>query len=99
LSAPSLHNDPESWRDRAACAPYPTHLFVLDTPAAGRPRPTVAEEWALAVCARCPVATECLDEELAVMAAGALSFGVRGGTIAPQRVAMLRARARLVVAR
>jgi hypothetical protein len=75
-----------TWTDHAACKGMPLAMWVIGTPNRHTKRPTPAEQVALAVCAGCPVSTECLDDELDTMeATGGLTYGVRGGTIPPQR--------------
>ncbi len=69
-----------SWRDRAACAGYPTAMFYP----AGDNR--AGREAALTVCRRCPVRQACADDALAVPTE--VDYGIRGGLTANDRAAL-----------
>ena len=71
-----------SWRDEAACAGMDTDLFIAD----GR-GPRYAE--AKAVCATCPVTTECASFAVQTGA----TFGIWGGRNVHQLRAWARAKA------
>ena len=64
------------WRDRAACADTPKHLFF--------PAPGESLKPAKAICATCPVRAECLDYALSQPE----MRGVWGGTSERQRRGM-----------
>lgn len=65
-----------TWRDRARCAGADPDMFF--DPA--------REAEAKAVCAKCPVRQECLDDEMAVEQRGfQYRFGVRGGLTGNER--------------
>ncbi|WP_017972392.1 WhiB family transcriptional regulator [Actinopolyspora halophila] len=69
------------WRDRAACRDQDPELFFP----VGNSGPALEQEQAAkAVCAACPVATECLNYALG----GGLTYGIYGGTSAPERRAL-----------
>ena len=65
----------EPWRADAACIGHPIDLFF---PGRGESAKTAQ---ALAICAGCPVRTDCLDWALRTMQ----KFGVLGGTSERQR--------------
>lgn len=68
----------QRWQDHAACVGYPTDLFF---PSTGE---TPAE--AKALCARCPVRDDCLEESLKDY--GYVTRGVWGGTSTRERDAI-----------
>jgi WhiB family redox-sensing transcriptional regulator len=67
------------WQQEAACRTADSEMLFADTAALGR---------AKALCARCPVRTECLAEALD----NRIEFGVWGGMTARERGALLRRR-------
>lgn len=67
---------PPVWQDRALCAEVDPELFFLER--GGSPRA------ARRVCARCPVARECIDFALSVEEPSA-RHGVWGGTTPRER--------------
>lgn len=70
------------WRDRAACANSDLTLDDFFP----RSRHPDAGQAAKAVCATCPVATECLDEQLRIASGGQdMDHGVWGGTTPAER--------------
>lgn len=69
-----------AWHDEAACQGTETALYF---PARGQSTTT-----ARAICARCPVIDECLQDALATPEAD--DYGVRGATSANERRAMRR---------
>lgn len=70
-----------TWHDDAACRGMDVNTFAFNTKTS--PRQVAI---AVAVCARCPVATECLTEELDRMRESRyLSVGVYGGTTQAER--------------
>ena len=76
-----------TWHQHAACIGLTPDLFFTDTAAAQRE--------AKAVCATCPVRTECLEDELDRMTRdGATTYGVIGGTTASERTRIHRDRTR-----
>lgn len=74
------------WDDDAACRTTtnatPDDFFAYED--------SEAHARALAVCATCPVATQCLNDALARR-----DYGVRGGISESQRTEMLRAQSRI----
>lgn len=68
------------WQDDAACAGLDPRLFF--------PEPGVSVKDALAICATCPVKTECLDYAMSNVE----RFGIYGGTTAKQRKTLRRGR-------
>lgn len=88
-----------TWLDDAACIGTIPEIWVFYRPSRNPARPTPAEQVALNICATCPVTRECLQDELDWMAEGHMSFGVRGGTIPPQRQDILNNRHRVTTAR
>jgi Transcription factor WhiB len=79
----------DSWRDRAACRDAPLSVFYVEPnrKRRGAPPGTIASDARdLQYCARCPVRSECLDEQLRWEAggsgrrAGHLATGILGGT-------------------
>ena len=86
------HVQRHQWRDHAACIGKPTRWFY----AAERWREL--NELALAICAGCPVRLECLEDAIAFEVGDRVTFGVRGGLLAGERVELVRRRAVEVVA-
>lgn len=82
--------DTPEWHQQAACRDMLDVFQRTFDPNRGR-KLTRHERAALAVCATCPVRTQCLNTELDSMRAGVSSVGVFGGTTARQRSDMLRA--------
>lgn len=81
-----------AWRDHAACIGKLALFDATMMPKRyhrGDRIDTIAEREARAVCAGCPVRTECLDAELATMRAGESSVGIFGGTDAQERWQLL----------
>ena len=77
-----------SWHDQAACLGMDTDLFFTKGG-------THEAQEAIAVCCQCPVASECLEYELAHEHRElSTRFGIWGGMTPPQRHAIARARAR-----
>ena len=73
------------WRDLAACRGMATADFYS--------RQERAQARAIAVCRSCPVALECLEDALAFEAGTKRdTYGIRGGMIAADRIALVRAR-------
>lgn len=62
------------WVDQAVCAQVDAEIFFPD--------PGDQATAALAICAQCPVQTECLNDALT---SGDLYFGIRGGKTPSQR--------------
>lgn len=73
----------DSWRDRAACLPYPTEWWFA-------PRYDQNEQKALGICGQCPVRQECLDESMTYPMDQ--DMGIRGGRTARQRRRMRNVR-------
>lgn len=71
-------DDPQEWRDRAACRGVATELFYPN----GRQRGDQMQ--AIAICEACPVRTDCLQWALANFD-NRNDYGVWGGTTAKQR--------------
>ncbi|MEV2277756.1 WhiB family transcriptional regulator [Nocardiopsis sp. NPDC049922] len=84
----NLHD--HAWRTRAECRGLPLWLFYgFDD--GGRPDHTAScEQIALRICQRCPVAAECLDDELRHVN----QYGIRGGMTAEERRSERRRRKR-----
>lgn len=88
---------PTSWRDRAACIDEDPMLFYPED-APRRDAAALAEE-AKAICARCPVRTNCLEAELRKetgttgrpLSAG-FRHGIRGGLDGDERRALAMSR-------
>ena len=76
-----------NWWEQAACRGRPTAWWY---PERGD---VFVGEVARAVCARCPVRRECLDDALESEAGHGYQFGIRGGKSAVARARMLRRRA------
>ena len=55
-----------TWHKRAACAGYPLSLFFPERGSNHSDVPTIQEDRAKRICARCPVRRECLNESLAI---------------------------------
>ena len=72
-----------TWRRDALCLGTDTSRWFP-----GRNQPATTH---LQLCRACPVRQECLDDELALMRQGVASFGIRGGLMAEQRHAVIRA--------
>ena len=70
-----------SWTIDAACLDVGTETFF--------PGPGHRNDTALAICGRCPVRTDCLDEAIADET---LDHGIRGGATVAARQAMRKAR-------
>lgn len=79
-----MDDNEDEWRGRAACIGVDTEIFF--------PVHRNRNETAMAICAGCPVRTECLtaalDEEGPITAHG-ISYGIRGGKTADARRVML----------
>lgn len=90
--SPADFDDRRGWRTEALCRGVETDLFFP----AGElgEEPVQQAEAAKAVCARCPVQTECLEYALATDQA----FGVWGGTTEAERRSIRRRRRRRSVA-
>ncbi len=73
---------PGSWQNDAACRDADPELFFSNDDA--------DRETALAMCAECPVRTECLEQALATRE----SYGIWGGTDEQERKRLLRRRRR-----
>lgn len=78
-----ISNRHGQWRDRAACRGVDSELF-FPTAESGPVRTTQVAA-AKAVCARCPVRGECLDEALA-----RIPYGVAGGLTEHERRTLRR---------
>ena len=76
--APDLGMDFEPWRDEAACLQYPSEMFFPEKGSNSRP--------ARAVCAGCPVKSQCLAWALEHREA----FGIWGGMTENQRRRLAR---------
>lgn len=81
------------WTYSATCAGMPLELF-FGPPAEREPYKSLREVEALAVCARCPVRSDCLEE--ALLPIPSHQHGVAGGMTADQRIAERRNRQRRV---
>ncbi|MFD0032570.1 WhiB family transcriptional regulator [Streptomyces sp. NPDC127172] len=79
--------DNEEWRHDALCAGEETDLFF---PVGGSPEALAQTEQARAVCARCPVSTNCLSFALNTDQ----TDGVWGGLSEDERRAVKRRQAR-----
>lgn len=66
-----------SWRDKAACLGTDSNLFFLDNDG----RAKVVAKRAKAICARCPVQTECFDYAIETRQ----PYGIWGGVTKRQR--------------
>jgi len=84
------------WLKQAACGPNTAHLFdVLGSKGISEQTLTAANEQAVAICLRCPVRVDCLDDALAhpidwwFIAGGEV---VHRGQIVPARPAHTRGR-------
>lgn len=75
-------NVDDGWAGWAACAGSPTHLFY--------PRKHIKAAEAKAICARCPVASQCLEEALD----RGDQYGIWGGMSVEERKAYKRERNR-----
>lgn len=71
---------PAPWQQSAACTNADPSLFFIDMRESSEP--------AKAICARCPVKTECLDYALETSA----RFGIWGGMTCKERFAEKRRR-------
>lgn len=84
----------DDWKPRAACRGADPHLFHPDYASAAAERDAQSAP-ALAICARCPVRQECLDDALDVedkdLGFGG-PWGIRGGLTEFDRLRILRAR-------
>ena len=78
-----------SWRERAACLPYPSELFFgfedVESPAEKHER----EMQAKSICASCEVKIQCLEYSLAARE----GYGIWGGMTELERRAYRRSRA------
>lgn len=74
------HDGVDGWVGWAACAGSPTHLFY--------PQKHLKAEAAKAICAKCPVTRECLEEALARNDQN----GIWGGLSVEERKEVRRAR-------
>lgn len=74
-----------NWTTKAACKGMPVNDFY---PTGHGPAAVKSVRAALAVCDRCPVRRECLDD------ANALGdfYGIRGGLTGSERASMVRGR-------
>ena len=82
--------DPQAWRDQAACKHMgPEVFFPAKEDAIGRKR-------ALAICARCPVRHDCLEDLLSYQSVYGYDAGIRAGLTG---IGIKRARARRKAAR
>lgn len=72
MSAPTI-----DWRDDSACQDYNPDMWTIAEP---DDDPGKAANWdALLICARCPVASQCLDDAQANEANGVIRGGVPFG--------------------
>ena len=71
-----------SWAEQAECKDHPENLWFGAGPG--------KQERALAICNRCPVKKECLEDALATPMSN--DHGTRGGTSARERDRMRAAR-------
>jgi WhiB family redox-sensing transcriptional regulator len=85
------HAQRHVWRDHANCIGRPTRWFFASE------RWRELNELALAICAGCPVRLECLEDALDFEVGYRVTFGVRGGLLASDRVELVRRRAAEVV--
>jgi WhiB family redox-sensing transcriptional regulator len=71
-----------AWADDAACRGLDPDAFFTDS--------TRGVEWAKAVCARCPVREQCLDQ--AYRAEDTSRYGIYGGLTPAERAQLARPR-------
>jgi WhiB family redox-sensing transcriptional regulator len=83
VTAPAASNDSASWRQSAACRSYDPGLFF---PIGKAGRAVTEIQRAKAVCAACPVQTECLAFALETHQA----YGIWGGCDEDERRALRR---------
>lgn len=76
------------WRERAACVGTDLRIFSPE----GRGPEGGANPVAEAICNRCPVRTECLEDELAT--GSLVQYGWRGGKSPEERARIIRKRKR-----
>ena len=85
-----------TWRDDAACIGKPTSMFFPPTSGvSGRISASaeLAAEPAKAICATCPVRSDCLNDAFADLSFG--RYGVRGGMTEHERNMEMARRRRL----
>lgn len=80
----ALDPGPGEWIEQAACRETFVDFFPKVTDREG-------QQWAKAVCARCPVRLPCLDYALSTFIYARGDDGIWGGTNHLERVAMRRA--------
>lgn len=80
---PLMDSQDRDWRDRAACRDEDTELF-FPTGTTGPALPQIDE--AKAICARCPVSSDCLNFALQT----GQDYGIWGGLTAEERRAQRR---------
>lgn len=76
---------PETWMDDAACVGYPVDDWFWE-----RSTPPATKQKARAICAECPVATQCLDYALRVEGGLYHRAGLYGGLSPEQRLKLAR---------
>lgn len=73
-----------NWREDALCVQTDPDLWFADKGDSG------AYAHAKAICERCPVRQECLDEHMAAQVTGYGDYGVWGGTTPKEREQLRR---------
>lgn len=74
-----------TWHTEAICRGLPAETFYHHS------SNSIAEGRAKAICARCPVRADCLDDAIAT---GEVEFGIFGGLTPPERRRLARQRQR-----